>query len=355
MSRYKVAVIGAGIGAQHITGFSALPEMFDVSVICDLDTGKAAELAGPSGPVVTDDLSQVLADPGIDIVDICLPPHLHFDVCAAGLTSGKDVICEKPLAGSVAEADRLAELSHQTGKQIFPVFQYRYGQGARQLKALIEKGIAGTPYIATLETHWCRDSAYYDVGWRGTWAGEKGGAILGHAIHIHDWLSFVLGPVQSVFARLDTRVNPIEVEDCAALSLQMQNGALVTSSVTLGAAMDTSRLRFCFEHVTAESGSLPYRPAEGEWQFTARTPAQQDQIDDIIASVPDADDGYAGLFSAIGDFLDNGKSDAVFLEDGRHSLEFVTAVYHSAATQMPVSLPIGPTHPLYQGWVAEGR
>ena len=65
----------------------------------------------------------------------------------------------------------------------------------------------------------------------------------------------ILGPVSNLFAKLTTRVNDIEVEDCAALSIEMENGTLVTSSITLGAANDTSRLRFCFEGLTAESGA----------------------------------------------------------------------------------------------------
>ncbi|MHA1552888.1 MAG: Gfo/Idh/MocA family protein, partial [Alphaproteobacteria bacterium] len=61
------------------------------------------------------------------------------------------------------------------------------------MRALRDPGLAGKPFVGTLETHWNRDVAYYDVDWRGTWAGEQGGAVLGHAIHIHDWLSFALG------------------------------------------------------------------------------------------------------------------------------------------------------------------
>src|SRR5690606_23848314 len=107
----------------------------------------------------------------------------------------------------------------------------------------------------------------------------------------------------------------IEVEDCAALAIRMQSGALVTSSVTLGAADDTSRLRFCFEGLTAESGRLPYRPAEDRWTFTARAPAAQAAIDACLAAVPAVPAGYAGLFAAIGDALDGRPGGEVTLED----------------------------------------
>ena len=84
------------------------------------------------------------------------------------------------------------------------------------------------------------------------------------------------------------KVNDIEVEDCAALSIEMKNGSLVTSSITLGAANDTSRLKFCFEGLTIESAASPdkpYNPAEDEWKFLPRTPVTQKQIDEILSKV----------------------------------------------------------------------
>lgn len=347
----NVAIVGAGIGAQHLAGFLALPDRFRVTHVCDLDEARARPLCDRSGAVWTADLATLLSDPTVEIVDICLPPHLHLGPVSDALKAGKHAICEKPLVPSLADADALAALVGETGRQVFPVFQYRFGPGASQLRALIDAGIAGKPYVASLETHWNRNAAYYAVPWRGTWATERGGAILGHAIHIHDWLSFILGPVAQVHADLATRVNDIEVEDCASLSIRMASGALVTSSVTLGAANDTSRLRFVFDGLTAESGDNPYRPAEGHWIFAARAPRSQADVDRVLATVPPGPAGYAGLFAAIADALDGRPGAEVTLTDGRRSLEFVTAVYHSARTGVPVSLPLDADHPLYAGWL----
>lgn len=115
--------------------------------------------------------------------------------------------------------------------------------------------------------------------------GESGGSLLGHAIHAHDLLCHILGPVAEVTALTDTRVNDIETEDCAALAFRMGNGALVTSSVTLGAGDDTTRLRFCFEGLTAESGSAPYSPAQEAWRFIARASTSQSDVDRVLAGL----------------------------------------------------------------------
>lgn len=352
MRRLRVGIVGAGIGAEHFQAYLALTDRFEVRYMCDLDDARAAQaVSGRKAVTITRNLDQILADPEIDLVDICLPPHLHLSACSAALQAGKDVICEKPLVASLAEADQLADMMQQTGRKVFPVFQYRYGAGAAKLQKLMAAGLAGTPLVGSLETHWHRDEAYYAVDWRGSWAGERGGAILGHAIHIHDWLSFAFGEIDSVFAYLATRVNEIEVEDCASLSIRMRSGALITSSVTLGAATDTSRLRFCFSGLTAESGLEPYKLADSDWQFIARAPQRQAEIESVLADLTPPLSGFQGLFAAIYDHLVSGQGDIVSFADGRRSIEFVTAVYRSAREGKQIHLPLNDDDPLYHSWL----
>src|SRR3974377_1335752 len=115
-----------------------------------------------------------------------------------------------------------------------PIFQYRFGNGVQMAKRIIELGIAGKPYLATVETAWKRTAKYYKQPWRGRRATERGGVLLMHAIHSHDLMTWLMGPAASVFARTATRVNRIEVEDCAVASLVMQSGALASAAATRG-------------------------------------------------------------------------------------------------------------------------
>ena len=73
---------------------------------------------------------------------------------------------------------------------------------------LVDRGLAGRPIMTTIETHWWRGPDYYAVPWRGKWATEFGGGLLGHAIHAHDMLNYVHGPFAEVFAFGATLVNP---------------------------------------------------------------------------------------------------------------------------------------------------
>ena len=355
MNKYQVAIIGTNIGAKHYEDFQKVSDRFNVHTICGLTKDSINKII-PSGSDIKVSLNfeDVLKIKEIDIIDICLPPHLHFSACKKSLEAGKHVICEKPLVSNLKEVDELERISKETGKTIFPVFQYRYGPGFSKLKALINSGLAGKPLVASLETHWNRGKEYYSKAWRGTWKGEQGGAILSHSIHIHDLISMIFGPVSNVFAKLTTRVNNIEVEDCAALSIEMDNGALVTSSITLGAANDTSRLKFCFNGITAESAASPdkpYNPADDEWKFLARDPVTQNQIREILSKVKNSKSWYSGMFNEIANKLDDKSSDEVGLSDARKSLEFVTAVYQSSRQNNNIKLPIEKGNPLYDSWL----
>ena len=355
MNKYQVAIIGTNIGAKHYEDFQKVSDRFNVHTICGL-TREAIDniLVSNNETQVSLNFDEVLKIKEIDIIDICLPPHLHFSACKKSLEAGKHVICEKPLVSSLKEFDELKKISKKNGKIIFPVFQYRYGQGFSKLKALIKSGIAGKPLVASLETHWNRNKEYYSKAWRGTWDGEQGGAILSHSIHIHDLISMIFGRVSNVFAKLTTRVNNIEVEDCAALTIEMENGALVTSSITLGSANDTSRLKFCFDKLTVESGASPdkpYNPADDEWSFLARQPSTQEQVDEILSKIKSPKSWYAGMFDEIANKLDGYSSDEVKLLDARDSLEFITAVYNSSRQEKNIYLPISKDNPFYISWL----
>lgn len=348
----RVAIVGAGIGREHLIGCTALPDRFDVRVLCDLDQARAESVVSDVSPStrVSNDFEAVLADPEIDLVHICLPPHLHFSASKAALEAGKHVVCEKPLVPSLAQADALISVADAAGKSLFPVFQYRFGLAMAQLNALKAAGLIGTAYAASIETHWNRDAEYYAVDWRGTWAGENGGSILGHAIHNHDLLTCLLGPIKRLSAAIDTRVNDIETEDCAAINFVMESGALVTSSITLGAANDVTRLKLCFDGLTAESGTDPYAPMSGGWQFLARDPVVQQQVDEVLSTVSEVPQSFAGYMTEIADYLDHGGGTPVTAEDGRRSLELITAIYHSAREQTWVALPLNEHTPLYNSW-----
>ena len=296
------------------------------------------------------DLAELCRVDELDIIDICTPSFLHSAHTLQVLESGKHVVCEKPIAGSLKEVDHLIQAEANSGKRVMPIFQYRFGHGLQKLKHLIARGIAGRAYLTTVETLWRRRAAYYAVPWRGKWDTELGGPLVTLAIHAHDALYYVLGPAKSVLARTTTLVNPIETDDCISASLEMADGSLATLSVTTGSVAQISRHRFCFSGLTAESNTEPYRNSSDPWTFTGDSPEVERQIEQALTEFEPLPEHFVGQFARFHIALVNGTELPVTLADARNSLELITAIYHSAETGEIVNLPIDAGHPKYAGW-----
>ena len=123
MNKYQVAIIGTNIGAKHYEDFQKVSDRFNVHTICGLTKESINNIISVNSDTkVSLNFEDVLKIKEIDIVDICLPPHLHFSACQKSLEAGKHVICEKPLVSSLKDIDELEKISRETNKTIFPVF-----------------------------------------------------------------------------------------------------------------------------------------------------------------------------------------------------------------------------------------
>jgi predicted dehydrogenase len=345
----RIAVVGSGIGASHIEGFQQFPNLFDVKIICDLNLQRATQVAAKYRiQDVTERFDELCRRPDIDVLDICTPPNLHLDQIQSALKAGKHVICEKPLVASLAAVDSLSRLAKESGCCLMPIFQYRFGHGLQKLKYLVDQKLTGEAFVFNVDVAWWRSREYYNNPWRGKLATELGGALLSHAIHAVDTVLYILGPVKSVFGRTSTRVNPIEVEDCVAMSIEMADGSLGTISVTLGSAAEISRHRFTFRNVTAESNTEPYGNSREPWIFSFQMEEQQKKITEALNQFKPLPEGYAGQFYRFYRALLDGIELPVTLADARATLEVVAGTYYSSQAGVPVSFPIGPGHPKYE-------
>ncbi len=355
--RLRVGIVGGGlIARQHLLAYRDLPDKFEVAAICDRDEARARAIATEHAiPEVLVGFRALCELDALDIVDICTPPYLHVAQTIEALGAGRHVICEKPLAGSLADLDRVAAAERQSGRRVMPIFQYRFGHGIQKLRHLVAEGVAGRAYLTTVETAWRRRAAYYAVPWRARWATELGGALVNLAVHAHDLVYYVLGPARSVYAHLATLVNPIEPEDCVAASLEMADGSLCSLAVTTGSAHEISRHRFCFANLTAESNLAPYRNSHDPWTFTGDSPEVDARIGEALSTFVPSLEGFTGQFERFHQALSAGAELPVTLGDARASIELITAIYHAARTRCPVPRPIDARHSLYGGWQPPGR
>jgi len=345
----RVGVVGMGIGQLHLLSWLGV-EGADAVAFAEPDDARREKGAADWGLEAVRTLDELL-ELDLDIIDLCTPPHLHEEQVIRCLEAGRHVICEKPLVDSVEACERLEAAAAAATGTFMPIFQYRFGHGAQKLKLLIDAGVAGTPYLTTVETAWRRRPEYYAVPWRGKWATELGGGTVTLAIHNHDLLTYLLGPVRRVFARTKTLVNPIETEDTLTASVEMADGSLASLSLTTGSSEEISRHRFCFSGLVAESNTRPYTSTHEPWKFIGDTPEKDAEIQARLECFEPLPERFPGQFYRFYHALRDLGSLPVTLQDARASLEFITALYYSADTGQDVELPIGPDHPYYGGWM----
>lgn len=356
MKRLNVAIAGCGWvgGLQVEQGFAALPDLFAVSTCCDTDGDRAMAFAARYGvPRVAPDYTALLALADVDVVSVCTPPSAHYGMVMEALAAGRHAICEKPLTSSLALADDLIAAETRSSSRVMPIFQYRFGPGLAPIRHLVRSRLLGKAYVASVETAWRRGSDYYAVPWRGRFATELGGVLLTQSIHIHDLFLDLMGAPAEVAAFRATRVNPIEVEDCAVASLRMPDGSLASLTATLGSMRPLTRLRFCFERATIEWQGYDreaIRPADGRWSVTPADDEAGRAIDACLAEARPVGSGFAGQFALFHEALATGAPFPVTLADARRALELVTAIFHASGTGTVVKLPIGAGHPAYRGW-----
>ena len=335
--RLRVGVVGLGIGQAHLLAYVTQPDLYDVVVIADTDQVRRERGSADWGVPAVASLDQLL-EFDLDVVDICTPPELHESQCIAALARGVHVICEKPLVSDLGALDRLVATERKAVGQLMPIFQYRFAPGIARMKAAVEAGLCGRLYLATAETSWLRDAEYYASPWRRSFAGSGGGAVFGHGTHAHDLISYIAGPLVSIHGQTATLVNDVETEDCATGFGATGDGGLVAMAVTLGSLVEITRLRFCFEHVTAQSSLEPYEPGNEPWSFDWSTPALATEADALWGDLAPAPSGFTGQIVAFHHSITTGTALPVTLDDARRALDLALGWYESARTGRAVSL-----------------
>ncbi len=348
-----IAIIGAGdIANSHLLAFRsrANRDLARVVGIADIDDARAnAQAATYEIERTYAAFEQALADPGVHAVCICTPPFLHVEQSVAALRAGKHVLCEKPVSPNLAGLDAIAAAERDGGAVFSGVFQHRVGQGAQQVKALVEAGRFGPLRFGLSETIWQRPRSYYDVWWRGTWEKEAGGVSMAHGIHSIDTLMWLMGEPASLVADAATVKMDIEVEDTSAAIVRFRNGAMAQIVVTINAQNNRSRLEIFGDELQAVSSESPYGPTSGPFRLTSLDPAVAERaVEEAAQLVPDETKylHVAMVHDFLGAIIDKRKP-LVTVDECRRSMEIITGIYKSAMTGARVEFPITPDDPFY--------
>ncbi|BEL04424.1 Gfo/Idh/MocA family oxidoreductase [Actinoplanes sichuanensis] len=342
---YRAAIVGTGgIAAAHAQALTD-HDRARLTAVVDLDENRARTFAGSwNVPTVAPGLTTLLETGDVDLVHVCTPPSTHAPLALQCLRAGVNVIVEKPPTLSLAELDTLAEASRASGAHLATVFQHRFGAGAARLRAMAAAGDLGRPLLATCETLWYRDAAYFEVPWRGKWETEGGGPTMGHGIHQFDLLLSVLGPWERVTAVAARRDRHVDTEDVSMALVTFADGTIASVVNSVISPRQVSALRFDYSHATVELSHL-YGYTDADWTVTP-APGHAAVAERWAQSPSAVQSGHDGQFAAVFDALDSGTAPPVTIEETRRTMEFVAALYASAFTGTPVNAgDIGPDSP----------
>ncbi len=224
----KFGIVGTGMIAEFHA--QAIAEIPGASIVACLDAvpERAQAFAGKHGCRGYGSLEHFLADPDVQIVNVCSPSGAHLDSAVPAALSGRHVIVEKPLEISVARCMRIVEACDKAGVTLSGIFPSRFHGAARRIKEAIDSGRFGRLSMGSAYVKWWREQAYYSRSvWKGTKAMDGGGALINQSIHAIDLLLWYMGKATRVSAFTGVVGHTgLEIEDNAAAVIEFEGGAL---------------------------------------------------------------------------------------------------------------------------------
>lgn len=219
----RLAILGAGtIGATHALAASEAPEA-TVTAVWSRTPAHARDLAARVGATPCDTLDEALSRDGVDAVVVCTPTFLHREHAVAAAKAGKHVICEKPLARELTDAEAIIEAAQRAGVRLLVAHVVRFFPEFTVLRRAVLDGAVGRPAIVRMARMSGHPRGRDD--WHTSFR-QSGGVLLDMGIHDLDWLLWTFGPAERVYARaLDPISRPAYV-DYALTTVRLRSGAM---------------------------------------------------------------------------------------------------------------------------------
>jgi predicted dehydrogenase len=348
----NIALIGHGFmgrahsNAWHQVGrFFDLPRQPETRLVCGRDRASLERMASQWGwREIATDWRAAVSRKDIDIVDIVAPNVLHAEIALAAAEAGKIVLCEKPLALSVAQAERMVRAAASRPSLVW--FNYRRAPAVSFARQLIGEGRIGTPfhYRATYLQEWGNDAS------RGGWKLERAqagagvvGDLLAHLVDLALWLN---GPIREVTSLTRTFAEGRDVEDAVLALARFENGSVGSFEATRFAIGALNRNTF---EIHGSAGMLGFNLEDmNRLSFLDATQPKREQgVRSLMVTGPDHPYashfwppahiiGYEHTFIAtLADFLvalENGREFHPDFADGLHVQQVLEAVEQSART-----------------------
>jgi predicted dehydrogenase len=238
----RVGVIGTGMGRLHMEAYSKVPGVV-INAICDINEEEARQFAQKYGaPHVFADYRQMFDAGVIDAVSIAVPNYLHAPMTIAALEAGIHVLCEKPMATTLADAQAMVEKAKATGKRLMVHMNMRFRGEAFALGRLVRQGILGEVYYgrASMIRRRMVPTVHFPptgIMGRGPWFldSEKagGGALMDIGVHTFDLMWWLMGQPEPVAVSASTFRKLYEA-DAARMGVKFDVDELASAFVRFG-------------------------------------------------------------------------------------------------------------------------
>lgn len=353
------------MGKAHAHAWRDLPFYFDVPVqpvlaaVSGRDEAALQQAADVMGfASIETDWHALVERDDIDVVDIVTPNNLHAEIAVAAAKAGKHVICEKPLAMTVAEAETMLHAVKTAGVSNLLCHNYRFAPAVQLAKRLIASGRLGRifHFRAQYLQDWIMDPAAPMV-WRLRKDVTGSGALGDIGAHIIDLARFLVGEFHSVSGMLHTFVEErpgghVDVDDATAFLARFENGAMGVFEATRFAGGNRNGNRF---EVNGEKGSIRWNLEDMNWlevyfqedepglQGFRRIHCTEEEHPYAGAYWPSGhiigyEHTFINLFKSFVDGFGQGTPTSPDFEDGLRNQKVLAAVEQSAAQQSWIRL-----------------
>jgi predicted dehydrogenase len=321
----RAALIGCGyISAQHIPAWQATPDA-ELVAVCDANRARAEERAAQFGiGKVYDDLETMLAAEQLDCVDIATRPETHQALTRMAAIKGANVLCQKPLASTLAEARAIADLCDEAGVRFMVLEMWRHLPALRDLRGYLDEGLIGQVHSLRLLGMRRPMQRSYPVDANQPYFAEMPRLLIYEMmIHYIDGIRYLMGDVESVFARM-VRMNPlIAGEDHALVVFGHASGAYSTIDCSWAAPSDRPMKMGTGDMLLeGQNGSLHLDPYDAELRHVTNAGST---VLKRYGEVDRRGPGSLAFNSCIADFAGAIRHDRPFLSSGRDNLETLAA------------------------------
>lgn len=322
---------GGGIANAHLAGYATIPDRVKVTAVADAVPETLAQRVEQLGATGYSDFTELVNDPNVDAVDICLPHHLHKPAIVAAAKAGKHILCEKPLCLTADEAREVRDAVQQAGVTLMCAHNQLFMPAVAKAKEVIDSGALGTVYEMRTTDSFFNDFSPESMGWRGHAATSGGGEYIDTGYHPTYLLMHLSGggKPKEVFSMMSShRLTFMEGEDSAQILVRFDNGSVgqLVTSWAYQAAPGTDRFS-----VVGEKGSLS---SDGS---TLRVKLRAEDEEQVYAAEPI--DTFAAEIADFVTCLETDRRPLNTEEEGIAVLGIILAAYESAKSGKAEPVP----------------